>query len=327
MLSSCELSTTLEGGRCMGLLDQGPVGEETDQTNRKPPERLQQIALLLTILAAWSYGALYVFYWSFYGKFGVSVLEIGLSQTEMIARALAGVAIFGSVALLLIFLLPFSLAIWGIAAVVQYLSKKRPSWQWDVKWQLPSIRLMLALLFTLLSLEFSPGVGFYDAGDGITGAGFGEKLLTAVVIYVSSAWVISRALYTLPSSIRERAEWLIVAVTLVVLSGALLMSAGTAAASDVQRNGTPSFWSFWVGIDTPYVRPEFQRTPKGYDGDHALMFLGSSVGRVLLYDCKSSMVYRVSGGEVDLVSYAYTRLNEDKLDQLVASCKGGTWPE
>jgi hypothetical protein len=186
---------------------------------------------------------------------------------------------------------------------------------------------MLALLFTLLSLELSPGAAFYDAGDRFSGVGLRDKLITAVVIYLSSAWAISRALYTLPSTIRVRAEWLIVAVTLVVLSGALLMSAGTAAASDVQRNGTPSFFSFWVGIDTPYVRPEFQRIPKGYDGDHALIFLGSSVGRVLLYDSKSSMVYRVSGGEVDLVSYAYTRLSEDKLDQLVASCKGGTWPE
>jgi hypothetical protein len=310
----------------MGLVDQGAVGVESDQTNPTSSERLQQIALLLTILAAWSYGALYVFYWSFYGKFGVSVLEIGLSQTEMVARALAGIAIFGSVALLLIFLAPFSLAIWGTASVVHYLSKKRPSWQWNLKWQLPSFRLMLALLFTLLSLELSPGVAFYDAGESIFGLGLGEKLISAVVLYFSSTWAISRALYTLPSIIRARTEWLIVAVTLVVLSGVLLMSAGTAAASDVQRNGTPSFLSFWVGIDTPYVRPEFQRTPKGYDGDHAVMFLGSSVGRVLLYDCKSSMVYRVSAGEVDLVSYAYTGLSEDKLEQLVASCKGETWP-
>lgn len=36
----------------MGFVDQGSVGEESDQTNRKPSERLQQIALLLTILAA-----------------------------------------------------------------------------------------------------------------------------------------------------------------------------------------------------------------------------------------------------------------------------------
>jgi hypothetical protein len=271
----------------MGLADQGPVGVESDQTDHASSERLQQIALLLTILAAWSYGALYVFYWSFYGKFGVSVLEIGLSQTEMIARALAGLAIFGSVALLLIFLFPFSLAIWAMATVVHYLSKKRLSWQWNRKWQLPSYRLMLALLFTLLSLELSPGVAFYDSGGSgsIFGLGLGEKLISGVVIYLSSTWLISRALYTLPTIIRVRAEWLIVAVTLVVLSGVLLMSAGTAAASDVQRNGTPSFLSFWVGIDTSYVRPEFQRAPKGYDGDHAVMFLGSSVGRVLLYDC------------------------------------------
>ena len=43
-------------------------------------------------------------------------------------------------------------------------------------------------------------------------------------------------------------------------------------------------------------------------------------------DCKSSIVYRVSGGDVDLVSYAYTTQIEGRIEQLVESCKGEPWP-
>jgi hypothetical protein len=104
------------------------VSKENNQIANGRSERLQQLALLLTILAAWSYGALYVFYWSFYGEFGVSVLEIGLSQTEMIARALAGGAFLGSISLMVLFFWPVSLMMWGAVAGVQYISKSWPSW-------------------------------------------------------------------------------------------------------------------------------------------------------------------------------------------------------
>lgn len=132
-------------------------------------------------------------------------------------------------------------------------------------------------------------------------------------------------MYRLPS-IRIPGEWLILVVTLIFLSSMLLIRAGVAAASGVQRNGESSFSAFVVGIDTPYVLPAFSRTPVGYSKDHALMLLGGSSGRTLLYDCKSSLVYRVSDEQVELVSYAYTTGFSDKLEPLAASCKGDSWP-
>jgi hypothetical protein len=127
------------------------VDGENDAIHRRRSLKLQELAALLSILAVWSYGSLYLFYWSFYGKFGISVLEIGLSQTEMIARALAGVAFIGSLFLIFL-LLPFvGFLLWGVIAAIQYLSERWPRWQWLSQWRLPSVRLVLMVQLRLIS--------------------------------------------------------------------------------------------------------------------------------------------------------------------------------
>lgn len=147
--------------------------------------------MLLSVLAVWSYGGLYLFYWSFYGKFGVSVLEIGLSQTEMIARALAGVALVGSTVLLGIFAFPYNVLFLGAVLAIQYISKRWPRWQWISRLRLPSVRLVFAVIFICLSFILLPSVSFWGGSEISSDLEPNEMLLILAFVYFIGAWPFS----------------------------------------------------------------------------------------------------------------------------------------
>lgn len=268
-------------------------------TSRGPAHDAWQGALsIFALLSVVTFAGINAYYFALFAELGVTPQEVGVTQSELLARALSPFTGLG--AIVLVILVPV-LAVVGFVRVIYYFRRRRtPLAIARLQRYKESLLLLgLAVLITLpMTLHIKGGV----SAESMIGTRSRPIAVTVYTCLLSLfvwpslrpfKWRRGQSNETDQRSSAISHRFVLVILVWLVSFCVYMNNLGTTDGKQLWSTGQIQLRPLLLGAPTLPVLPEFnQGAPPGYLPGQALVLLGSANGTSVLYNCRTHDIYR-----------------------------------